>query len=166
MAIADQLLTVFRTSARGLEAQRVAMGTATENIANATTSRTADGGPYQPKRVLQEGPDQQRQRFASVLSKMQTRMTSSDPMHLEGPSLRRQLEQAELGPIVEIEAEARERLEYDPAHPHADQNGYVHYPDVNVVEEMARMMSANRVYEANLSALKAAKEMIKRTLEI
>ena len=58
------------------------------------------------------------------------------------------------------------RTEYDPMHPHADENGYVQYPDINVVDEMARMMSANRIYEANLTAVQAAKEMIKRTLEI
>ena len=60
----------------------------------------------------------------------------------------------------------RERLEFDPDHPDADADGYVHYPDVNVVDEMARMISANRIYEANLTSVQATKEMIKRSLEI
>ena len=69
-------------------------------------------------------------------------------------------------PLTEIEAERKIRLEYDPTHPHARADGYVEYPDVNVVEEMTRMISANRIYEANLTAVQAAKEMIKQTLEI
>jgi len=85
---------------------------------------------------------------------------------MEGPALRRKLADQNLGPLTEIEEIEAERLEYDPTHPHADENGYVRYPDVNVVEEMTRMISANRIYEANLTALEAAKETIKRTLEM
>ncbi|MDX1532319.1 MAG: flagellar basal body rod C-terminal domain-containing protein, partial [Rhodothermales bacterium] len=86
--------------------------------------------------------------------------------HLDGVTLRRLEGGGDLGPRTEVVGEDRVRLEYDPTHPDADENGYVHYPDVNVVEEMAHLISANRVYEANLSTVQAAKEMIKRTLEI
>lgn len=71
-----------------------------------------------------------------------------------------------MGPTTEVEEVDDERLEYDPSHPHADEEGYVHYPDVNVAQEMARMTSANRVYEANLSAVEATKSMAQRTFEI
>jgi flagellar basal-body rod protein FlgC len=162
----NRQFTAFRTAARGLEAQRIALGTATENIANANTTRTEDGGPYQLKRAVHESDGERFARFNGLLSKMRSNVQTSNPNHLESTSLRRRLPQAELGPITEVVAEERLRAEYDPTHPHADAEGYVYYPDVNVVEEMARMISANRIYEANLSAVQAAKEMIKRTLEI
>ncbi len=155
----------FRTAARGLEAQRVALGVATENIANATTTRTADGAPYQPKRALHEAPGALR-RFEASLRRAQLPLQTSDPRHLRGVQIALPGASAELGPTTEVVGENRERLEYDPTHPDADGDGYVHYPDVNVVDEMARMISANRIYEANLTSVKAAKEMIKRSLEI
>jgi flagellar basal-body rod protein FlgC len=57
-------------------------------------------------------------------------------------------------------------MKYDPQHPDADEKGYVAMPNINVMEEMVNMISATRSYEANVSALKAAKEMILRALEI
>lgn len=162
----NRFFSVFRTAARGLEAQRRAIATATENIANASTTRTADGTPYDTKRAVHTAADGRYESFANMLNDMRSELAVSDPRHLTDPSLVRELPDVELGPVTEIEAEERVRLEYDPSHPHADENGYVAYPDVNVVDEMARMISANRVYEANLSAVQSAKEMIKRTLEI
>ena len=158
-------LSVFRTAARGLEAQRLALGAATDNIANATSSRAEDGEPYAIKRAVQTA-DSARSRFGRTLSEAQDHLRTTDERHLTAGRLSRRLRDTDPGPstdIVEIDAE---RLEYDPDHPHADADGYVHYPDVNVVEEMAQMISANRVYEANLTTVQAAKEMIKRTLEI
>ena len=155
----------FRTAARGLEAQRVALGVATENVANATTTRTEAGDPYRPKRAVQTAPTAGR-RFESVLRQTGLALQKNDPRHLDGVARVRQRGGAELGPTSEVVADDRERLEYDPSHPDADPDGYVHYPDVNVVDEMARMISANRIYEANLTSVKAAKEMIKRSLEI
>src|SRR5690606_10322749 len=151
----NRYFTVFRTAARGLEAQRIAMGAASENIANATTSRTADGTPYAIKRAVHEAPAAEQTRFAALLQEMQGGVATTDPRHLAQRQLDGPLEQVELGPITEVQEEVRLRYEYDPTHPHADANGYVAYPDVNVVEEMARMISANRVYEANLTAVQA-----------
>jgi flagellar basal-body rod protein FlgC len=162
----NRYFSVFRTAARGLEAQRIAMGAASENIANATTTRTADGTPYALKRAVQTAPAEGPTRFQDLMSQAQGALHTTDPRHLTGASLTPQARDVELGPETEVQEDVRLRLEYDPTHPHADASGYVAYPDVNVVEEMARMVSANRVYEANLSAVQAAKEMIKRTLEV
>jgi flagellar basal-body rod protein FlgC len=162
----NRYFTAFRTAARGLEAQRIALGAATENIANANTTRTEAGTPYELKRAVHESDGERFTRFNGLLDRMRSAPQTSNARHLEGTSLRRRLPQAELGPMTEVQAEERLRAEFDPTHPHADVDGYVYYPDVNVVEEMARMISANRIYEANLSAVQAAKEMIKRTLEI
>jgi len=158
-------LSPFQIAARGLEAQRVAMGVATENVANATTSRTADGTPYQPKRAVHTAIEAD-DRFGALLRRTQAGLRSSDPRHLGSAGLRSTASRADLGPRTEVVSVDRERLEFDPDHPDADANGYVHYPDINVVEEMARMISANRVYEANLTSVQATKEMIKRSLEI
>lgn len=155
----------FRTAARGLEAQRIALGVATENVANATTTRTADGTPYQPKRALQTAPDGVRQ-FEAVLREANLPLRQTDARHISGARWSRIRAASEMGPTTEVVGEDRVRLEYDPDHPDANADGYVAYPDINVVDEMARMISANRVYEANLTSVKAAKEMIKRSLEI
>lgn len=162
----NKYFTAFRTAARGLEAQRIALGTASENIANASTTRTDEGTPYAIKRTVQESQNEEFARFSSVMNRMKSRMQTTSAQHIGENSLRRRLPQAELGPTVEVVEEESLRAEFDPSHPHADAEGYVYYPDVNVVEEMTRMISANRIYEANLSAVQAAKEMIKRTLEI
>ncbi|MEM7786783.1 MAG: flagellar basal body rod protein FlgC [Bacteroidota bacterium] len=155
----------FRTAARGLEAQRIAMGAATENIANATTTRTEDGAPYQIKRLVHEAA-LGGGAFGVVLRQTELPLQRPDPRHLDGVTLRRVEGGGDLGPRTEVVGEDRVRLEYDPTHPDADERGYVAYPDVNVVEEMTRLISANRIYEANLSSVQAAKEMIKRSLEI
>lgn len=166
MLLGNRFSSIFRTAARGLEAQRIAMSTSAENMANASTSRTEEGEPYAIKRATHAVADENYDAFRQHLNEASGRMRVYSSQHLDEPALRRKLRDADLGPITEVQEEVKERLEYDPSHPHADENGYVHYPDVSVVEEMSRMMSANRLYEANLSTVQAAKEMIKRTLEI
>lgn len=163
MPVGPRFFSVFRIAARGLEAQRVAMGVATENIANATTSSTADGQPYRVKRAQHEAignvPFQAFMRHGG-------RLAASHERHMQGLTARRFAGPADGGPRTEVVETDAERWEYDPGHPDADADGYVRYPDVNVVTEMAQMISANRIYEANLSTLEAAKEMLKRTLEL
>lgn len=166
MLINKHTFSVFQTVARGLEAQRIAIGTTTENIANASTTRTAEGTPYAMKRTLHEVPDPRYKRFENLLNQMESEMELSDNRHFEGTSLRRRLAATEMGPQTSIEDNAVYRWEFDPSHPHADARGYVQYPDINVVEEMARLISANRIYDANISAFQTAKDMAKKTLEI
>ena len=166
MPAPPRIFSIFRTAARGLEAQRLALAASTENVANAATTRTADGTPYATRRAVHEALGAREARFSSLLDRMRTTMDTADERHAPTLSLRRRLPEIELGPTTEIAEDPRVRLEFDPTHPHADADGYVAYPDVNPVEEMARMISANRIYEANLTTVQAAKEMFKRTLEI
>lgn len=166
MLINNRFFKVFKTAARGLEAQRIALSTAAENIANASTTRTADGTPYALKRTQHEVEDRNYTLFRSLLYRMQSEVQVSDARHLPSPSLRHTLPERELGPMTEVIEVQKTRMEYDPTHPHANTEGMVEYPDINVVEEMTRMISANRIYEANLSAVQAAKEMIKRTIDL
>jgi flagellar basal-body rod protein FlgC len=162
----NRFFAALRIASRGMEAQRRALGAATENIANARTSRTEDGDAYAIKRAVHEVGDDNYRRFGRLLGKAQTELQTTDARHLDGASMRLQRENQDLGPVTEIEEIEDERLEYDPTHPDADEDGYVRYPDVNVAQEMTRMISANRVYEANLTAVKSTKSMIKSTLEI
>ena len=166
MLINKHTFSSFRNVARGLEAQRIAIGAVTENIANASTSRTADGTPYELKRALHEVENPDYKRFDTLLNKIQGQMELSDRRHFDGASLRRRLNDTEMGPLTTVEPTPAFRTEFDPSHPHADEQGYVQYPDINVVEEMALLISAHRIYDANLSAFQTAKEMAKRTLEI
>ena len=166
MLINKHTFSSFKNVARGLAAQRIAIGTVTENIANASTTRTNEGTPYKLKRALHEVEDARYKRFDTLLNEIQGAMDLSDTRHFQGSSLRRRLEDVQMGPLTTIEPLASYRTEFDPSHPHADQEGYVQYPDINVVEEMARLISAHRLYEANLSAFQTAKEITKRTLDI
>jgi flagellar basal-body rod protein FlgC len=166
MLIPKRFHSMFRTSARGLEAQRIAMAASTENLANARTSRAEGDDPYRIKRAVHEADGALNGRFQSLLANRTQSLMGSNEDHLSGRSLQRRLGEEDLGPRTEIAEDAAERLEYDPTHPHADPQGYVRYADVNVVEEMARMISANRIYEANLTAVESTKQMAKRTLEM
>ncbi len=166
MLIPKRFHSMFRTSARGLESQRIAMAASTENLANARTSRAEGEQAYQVKRAVHTADGAMNGRFQNLLANRTRSLMGSDGRHMAGQSLGRRLGEEDLGPQTEIAQEAAERLEYDPTHPHADAQGYVRYADVNVVEEMARMISANRIYEANLAAVESTKQMAKNTMQM
>ncbi|MFB6279833.1 MAG: flagellar basal body rod protein FlgC [Salinibacter sp.] len=163
-----RFLPSMQTSARGMAAQRRKLAAATENLANTNTSITEDGDPYALKRVVQaEGEgDYARLQRAQAGNDLDTEPRTTNRRHLDGPSLLTRAETESAGPTTEVKEVEKERLEYDPSHPNADEEGYVHYPDVNVAQEMARMTSANRVYEANLTAVNATKKMVRETFKI
>jgi flagellar basal-body rod protein FlgC len=124
-------------SASGMTAERLRMDVIAENLANANTTRAADGGPYKRKDVvLQEG----RPSFDEVLNGV------------------------EVAGVVADESPAR-RV-YDPGHPDADQDGYVSMPNVNPVLEMVDLVTASRGYEANVQAMTTAKQLFLRTLDL
>jgi flagellar basal-body rod protein FlgC len=137
----------MRVSASGLDAQTKRMNTISSNLANAESTRTTEGGPYRRKDpVLAASTD--RESFDEILSN--------------------QLEEAVQGvQVQEIhEDERAPRMVYNPSHPDANGEGYVAMPNVNTVEEMANMISAQRSYEANVTAMNSAKAMAQKALEI
>jgi flagellar basal-body rod protein FlgC len=163
----DRIFTTFQTASQGLAVQREKITVASRNIANSSTSAPpGSGNIYRPLSVkaMAPAPDSFRKvLFDSVASLKQTHadhFTSSRTNGLGGNAPR------SLGPTFAIEAKDSFRYEYDPGHPDADENGMVRYPDVDLVREMTRMVSATRLYEANLSSIEAEKEIIKRSLEI
>jgi flagellar basal-body rod protein FlgC len=155
----------FDISASGLSAQRRRMNVISSNIANAETTRTEEGGPYRRRDVvIREGTE--RYSFREALQRARTSLRITNPMHRRpsqalGPrneTLPRGVSSEEVTP-----ENAQTRLVYDPNHPDADADGYVAMPDINVVSEM---VVATRAYEANVTAIQAAKEIAKKALEI
>lgn len=137
----------MNTSASGLSAERTRMNLISSNLANVHTTRTPEGGPYKRKDAV----------FTA------TPVANRFGQMLDGAS-GKYLREVKVTEIVEDKGQPR--MQYDPAHPDADQQGYVAMPNVNVVEEMADMITATRVYEANVMAAQAAKNMALKTLEI
>lgn len=139
----------MRVSASGLDAQNKRMNTISSNIANAETTQGVgpDKGPYRRKDpILTAQTD--RESFGEILENEMD-------------------EQIQGVQVVDIAEDQRPpRMVYNPNHPHANQEGYVAMPNVNPVEEMANMISAQRSYEANVTAMGAAKSMAQKALEI
>jgi flagellar basal-body rod protein FlgC len=130
------LISTLRASASGLSAERLRMDLIADNLANANTTRTPDGQPYRRKVAIFE-PITPTPRMPGGVRVAQIAQDASPP-----------------------------RMVYDPSHPDADPNGYVTYPNVDIVHEMVDMITASRAYEANIQAFNAAKDMFLRTLDI
>ena len=165
----DRISSTFQTASQGLAVQRERLAVASRNIANAqTTAPVGSSNVYRPQSVVTKGPTQQN--FVQVLGETMGSFQKTDARHLDpyrGPlgSIDSQ-KKVGLGPQFTIEEKESFRFEFDPDHPDADENGMVRYPDIDLVREMAQMVSANRLYEANLSSIEAEKEIIKRSMEI
>ncbi|HWR83005.1 MAG TPA: flagellar basal body rod protein FlgC [Candidatus Deferrimicrobium sp.] len=161
------ILTAFDVSSKGLTVQRAKMNTVAENLANAETVETKEGGPYRRKRVIVR-EDAVRGAFNSMVKEARVRLARTDKQHLGGKSIV-QRAGVELPAVTAREIadpESSFRLVHDPTHPKADAQGFVKMPDVEVVTEMVDMMAASRGYEANTLAISAAKKMAKDALDI
>lgn len=141
------LMSSLKISASGLAANRKRMAAISSNIANAQTTRTAEGGPYRPKEVV-FGSEPARDSFAEVL---------------EG-ELDAQAQTVHATEVISTNKPPI--LKYEPHHPDANAQGYVAYPNINTMVEMANMIEASRAYEANVTAIKATKSMAMKALEI
>ncbi len=141
------LLTSLKISSSGLTANKKRMAAISSNIANAQTTQTSEGGPYQPKEVI-FGSEPMRESFSEIL---------------EGELQ----ENAQAVHATEIRNNKKPPiLKYEPNHPDANPEGYVAYPNINTMEEMANMIEASRAYEANINAMSTAKSMALKDLEI
>ena len=140
-------LTGMRVSSSGLAAQRMRLNTVSSNIANINTTRTPEGGPYRRKDVVLESiPDAKS--FGEIL------MSQPD----------RDVQRVQ---VTDVPVDRRAPLmKYEPDHPDANEDGYVAYPNINMMEEMANMLQATRAYEANVAAMNATKDMAMTSLEL
>lgn len=132
----DDLFRCLDVSASGLRAERVRMDVVAQNIANASVTRTASGGPYRRREVLFETLVGRGGRPGGV----KVKGVVVDP-----------------SPLIEV---------VDPGHPDADADGVVRYPNVKVPFEMVDMITAARAYEANLNLIRTFREMVERALSM
>lgn len=161
----DRLSSTFKTAAQGLALQRERIDVASRNIANSqTTAPKGSGRAYRPQVVNTLAPDQQN--FLNVFADSVSSLKKTNAGHISSDIGISANKPQGLGPQFFVEEQEKFRYEYDPGHPDADENGMVQYPDIDMVHEMTVMVSANRLYEANLSSIEAEKEMIKRSMEI
>jgi flagellar basal-body rod protein FlgC len=139
--------TGLRISASGLSAQRMRMNTISSNIANINTTRTPEGGPYRRKDVVFESMPDARN-FGEMI-----KTPPND-----------NLQRVQVTDVISDDKAVEMR--YEPDHPDANEQGYVAYPKINLMEEMANMIQATRGYEANVSAIQASKDMAMSALQI
>ena len=140
------LFSALSVGASGMAAQRARAELLVENLANAETTRTPEGGPYRRKDAVFESTTVGSP-FSSVFGQ--------------------EIEAANGGAVASVVTDARDpEKRYMPGHPDADANGYVAFPRVNPAEDMVDLMGAARGYEANVAAIGAVKDMIQRSIDL
>ncbi len=140
----------LRIGSTGLTAQRLRLDLISNNIANAQTTHTEKGGAYQRQDVVFM-PEEKKAYLPEVIAARRDQLSSLQG----GVRVAEITTDTETGPRV-----------YDPTHPDADEDGFVTYPNVNIVVEMTNMLSATRSYKANLASVEAVKRMALKALEI
>jgi flagellar basal-body rod protein FlgC len=139
------IFDILKISSSGLKAQRTRMEVIAGNLSNVHTTKTDEGGPYKKKEVVFMSTDVSDEKgFGGVLSKK-----------IEGVRV----------DAIEESEKSFEKV-FDPNHPDADQEGYVMYPNVNMMEEMTDMVAATRAYEANINVMNTTKEMLMKSLDL
>lgn len=139
----------FGVNASGMTAERYRMDIISQNVANANTTRTGDGTPYRRKIVTFQEKGTDITSFETMFRRARG-MDTGDGVKATG--------------VYEDKSDLT--MVYDPSHPDADENGYVFYPNVNIVTEMTNMIDAERAYQANATAFEASKSIAIKGLEI
>lgn len=140
----------FGVNASGMTAERYRMDVISQNVANANTTRTEDGTPYRRKIVTFTEKTDDPTSFGTIFKRSRG---------------------MDIGDGVKVSSMSEDYVEdmkmvYDPSHPDADENGYVTYPNVNIVTEMTNMIDSQRAYEANATAFNASKSIAQTGLDI
>ena len=158
-------LSSFDISSYGLSAQRFRMDVISSNIANANTTRTSEGGPYQRKDVVFKAIDFKKTLNAKLAS-------DNNMLEYENP-LDDSFSQENADPAIMsvkvdkvVRDESEFRYKYEPSHPDANEEGYVAYPNINPVIEMSNLVEATRAYQANVSAFQSAKSIAQSAIDI
>lgn len=158
-------LSDFDISGYGLSAQRFRMNIVSSNIANANTTRTAEGGPYRRREVIFKATD-----FDKLLNEQINKdnnfLKYENP--LNDPNSPEEAKPAIQSVVVDkvVRDDKDFRMKYDPSHPDANAEGYVAYPNVNPVIEMADLIEATRAYQANVSAFTSAKTIAQSAIDL
>jgi flagellar basal-body rod protein FlgC len=144
------MLEILKTAGSALTAQRLRMDVVASNLANAEATSTPEGGPYKRERVV----------FGPVLRDSLSKLADGSDAIASGANAGG----VEVKGIVQDDEDPR--LVFDPTHPDADADGFVAYPNIDMVTEMTDMLSASRSYEANITIVNVAKAMAQRALDI
>lgn len=145
------MFSAFNVCASGMTAQRLRMDIISENVANAQTTRTEDGTPYVRKLVTFQAKGEDRySNFHKVLRGASAAYVG------QGVKVT----------SIEEDKESEMKMVYDPSHPDADENGYVTFPNVNIITEMTNLIDASRAYEANSTAFNASKSIALQGLNL
>lgn len=133
------LFNIFDVAGSALQAQSVRLNTTSSNLANANSVSSSTGSTYRARHPV----------FAPIMEEA-SEDGASVGVHIMGI----------------VESQAPLRREHNPEHPQADAEGYIYMPNVNVVEEMANMISASRSYQTNIEVMNSAKQMLLRTISL
>lgn len=155
----------FDISSSGMTAEMYRMDIISQNMANANTTRTEDGTAYVRKVVTFQEKGEDASRFSHVLGTAASKLSARQHGETGSAKLTSPGTGVKIGGLYE-DTWSKEVMAYDPEHPDADENGYVHYPNVNVITEMTNMIDASRGYEANQAAFEATKSMALKGLEM
>lgn len=158
-------LSDFDISGYGLSAQRFRINIISSNIANANTTRTAEGGPYRRRSVIFKATD-----FSEILN----RKIKDDSNMLEyenplnDPSSPKDADPSIMSVVAHkvVRDDKEFRLKYEPNHPDANDEGYVSYPNINPVIEMADLIEATRAYQANVAAFNSTKSIAQSAIDL
>lgn len=140
-------MTALDVAASGLSAKRTHMNIISSNLANINTTRTAEGGPYRRKSVVFEATPTRSPFDQAMMDAMERELKGVKVSHV-------------------IQDRRPFKIVHDPSHPDADEHGNVRFPDINVVEEMANMITTMRSYEANAASVETIKSMFTKALQI
>ncbi len=161
--MAENLFSSFSMSGQGMSVQRMRLSATAKNIANANTTKDVDGEPYKREVVLVRSVPGSpfEAEFKNQISLKQT-----SPSHNSNACAGTCPPDYTVLNASNGKDNSPPRLMYDPSHPDADEKGYVHMPNINIVTEMVEMISAQRAFEANAGVVESAKNMARDSLEI
>ena len=158
-------LNSFDISGYGLSAQRARVNVISSNIANAQTTRTEEGGPYRRRQVVFKALD-----FNKVYNDQLKANTAdngyADP--LDEGALNKKVNPPIMSVLVDkiVRDDKEPLMKFEPGHPDANAEGYVAYPNINPVIEMADLIEATRAYQANVAAFQSAKSMAQSAMSL
>ena len=145
----------YNVSTSGMSAQRTRINVVSANIANAKTTHTEEGGPYKKQQVV----------FEDILVANSNKKTNSNDVETTN-NKNSDVSLRGVGVKSIVQSDAKPVMRYEPAHPDADEKGYVAYPDINPVVEMVDLIEAMRSYEANVASFNTHKNIDSKTLDI
>jgi len=158
-------LSSFDISGYGLSAQRVRVNTISSNIANAQTTRTDEGGPYRRRSVVFQAIDFDKQ-LNDKISKGNNLLEYSDP--LEEQAFGKKAAPSIMSVVIDkiVRDDREPKMKFEPGHPDANAEGYVAYPNINPVVEMADLIEATRAYQANVASFQTSKNIANGAIDI